>query len=157
MKGPLAILIIAAFLLLSYLTYSAIRASAGIENEHIAELMLVYGNGSAGYVNVYVASSTAEQERGLMYQRSMGSCGGLGDCYGMLFVFPNASDECFWMKNTEMPLKQFWITSNLITAQVNGTPYSTKTYCNTGGWVLEAPANSTLGLGNGVYLEKALK
>ena len=109
-------------------------------------------------VNVYVASTPEEQkELGLMYQKSMGDCNGFGNCYGMLFVFQNYSDQCFGMKNTVMPLKQFWITGNSITSEVNGTPYSTATYCHYGDSILETYPNSSLRLGDRVTLGKVLK
>lgn len=119
--------------------------------------MLNYENKSTAVVNGYLALTPEDQELGLMYQKSMGNCEGLGNCYGMLFVFPNYSDRCFWMKNTVMPLKQFWITGNSITFEVNGTPYSTSVYCHYGNSVLEAYSNSSLRVGDMVTLEKGFR
>lgn len=55
---------------------------------------------SAGMHNItaQVASSPRELAIGLMYRRDMPAN------HGMLFVFDKADRQCFWMKNTLMPL-----------------------------------------------------
>lgn len=45
-----------------------------------------------------LALSSAEQQRGLMHRDS------LAEDHGMLFVFANAQQQAFWMKNTLIPL-----------------------------------------------------
>mgnify|MGYP006259988871 CR=1 FL=1 len=47
---------------------------------------------------VEIASTTVEQERGLMFRNS------LGEDEGMLFVFNNEETRFFWMKNTLIDL-----------------------------------------------------
>lgn len=145
----LAILTIAA---LSYYNsnYAQNRAEPG--TEHVVQLLLGYENGSTASVNAYLALTPKEQQIGLMYQTSFGNCNGQGNCYGMLFAFQNYSELCFWMKNTVLPLKQFWIYNNTITAEENGSPYSTQTYCHAGDAVLETHANSSLAVGDSIYL-----
>lgn len=49
-------------------------------------------------ISAEIAASPSERERGLMYRTS------LGDSEGMLFVFPEATMQAFWMKNTLIPL-----------------------------------------------------
>ncbi|MBL8021445.1 MAG: DUF192 domain-containing protein [Leptospirales bacterium] len=49
-------------------------------------------------ISAEIAASPSERERGLMYRTS------LGDDEGMLFVFPEATMQAFWMKNTLIPL-----------------------------------------------------
>jgi uncharacterized membrane protein (UPF0127 family) len=49
-------------------------------------------------VQVEVADTPDARARGLMYRRDLGADA------GMLFVFPDESDQHFWMKNTPIPL-----------------------------------------------------
>jgi len=58
-----------------------IRLNAGIHN-----------------INAEVAATPEQREIGLMFRTSMPA----GD--GMLFVFERPSKQCFWMKNTLIPL-----------------------------------------------------
>lgn len=49
-------------------------------------------------VQVRIAALSGEQERGLMFVKSMGAD------EGMLFVFTRPQPMSFWMRNTEIPL-----------------------------------------------------
>lgn len=54
-------------------------------------------------VQVEVAATPDTRARGLMYRRD------LAPDAGMLFIFPNESDQQFWMKNTPLPLDMVFI------------------------------------------------
>ncbi|NUZ04933.1 DUF192 domain-containing protein [Piscinibacter koreensis] len=49
-------------------------------------------------INAEVAQTPDERQIGLMFRTAM------ADTEGMLFVFEDASQQCFWMKNTLIPL-----------------------------------------------------
>lgn len=49
-------------------------------------------------LEIEIAETPAQQERGLMFRRS------LPEGTGMLFVFPDESEHAFWMKNTFIDL-----------------------------------------------------
>jgi uncharacterized membrane protein (UPF0127 family) len=49
-------------------------------------------------IQAEVANTPATRTRGLMYRKSMPAN------HGMLFVFPDRERQCFWMKNTLIPL-----------------------------------------------------
>jgi uncharacterized protein len=55
------------------------------------------GTGKA-VVQVEIADSAAERERGLMGRRH------LAQDSGMVFLFPKATNDAFWMKDTLIPL-----------------------------------------------------
>ena len=57
-------------------------------------------------IAVELAESREEQVRGLMGRRSLPAKG------GMLFVYPEESDQQFWMKNTPLPLDFIFIASD---------------------------------------------
>ncbi|MFC3607890.1 DUF192 domain-containing protein [Stutzerimonas tarimensis] len=60
-----------------------------------AEVSLVFA-GQA--LQVEVAATATERQRGLMERDE------LGESRGMLFIFPETARQCLWMKNTWLPL-----------------------------------------------------
>jgi uncharacterized membrane protein (UPF0127 family) len=54
-------------------------------------------------VQVEIADTPDTRARGLMYRSDLGANA------GMLFMFPNESDQEFWMKNTPLPLDMVFI------------------------------------------------
>lgn len=73
-------------------------------------------------VKVEVADTPDARAHGLMYRRDLAADA------GMLFVFPNESDQQFWMKNTPLPLDMIFIdTARTIVGVVADTkPFSTQ-------------------------------
>jgi uncharacterized membrane protein (UPF0127 family) len=59
-----------------------------------------------------VAATAAEQERGLMFRKS------LGPDRGMIFPYEPAQEVAFWMKNTLIPLDIIYIRSNGTIARI---------------------------------------
>jgi len=57
-------------------------------------------------LNVELATTPAERERGLMFRTQM------AENHGMLFIFPNDQQLAFWMKNTRLPLSIAFISSD---------------------------------------------
>ncbi len=102
---------------------------------------------------VYLATTLPQWEQGYMNQTSLGDCRGASPCLGMLFVFSNFSDQCFWMKNTIMPLRQAWLDPNGIVLYVyNATPQSQNVVCANGEMVLETSINQSLAPGDRLEL-----
>jgi uncharacterized membrane protein (UPF0127 family) len=54
-------------------------------------------------VTVEVVTTPAQQAMGLMYRKELAASA------GMLFVFPNAVEHPFWMKNTILPLDMIFL------------------------------------------------
>ncbi|ABP50892.1 MULTISPECIES: DUF192 domain-containing protein [Pyrobaculum] len=84
---------------------------------------------------VYVADNLAKWAIGYMNvssydPRNVGAV-------GMLFVFPQNSTYCFWMKNTRIPLKIIWVSGQRVTYWAYGRPMDTRSVCGYGDKVLE--------------------
>ena len=57
-------------------------------------------------IRAEVASDPASRSQGLMFRE------GLGPNEGMLFVFERPGSQCFWMRNTRIPLSIAFIDDN---------------------------------------------
>ncbi|MGC8647940.1 MAG: DUF192 domain-containing protein [Candidatus Micrarchaeia archaeon] len=146
-----AIAIIAVIVYISYMHGIGYRNTYGAPAEspnghfNTSPINISY-EGNTLHGNVYIATSLQQLYRGYMNSTSIGNCSGEGDCIGMLFIFENQSEECFWMKNTIIPLRQLWISQNgIVTYAYNASPYSTKTVCAVGRYVLETQLDIPVG------------
>lgn len=73
-------------------------------------------------VRVEIANTNEMRQRGLMYRKQ------LADDAGMLFVFPSAQPQQFWMKNTPLPLDMIFIGADrrIVGIVENTKPFSTE-------------------------------
>ena len=105
---------------------------------------------------VYVARTESQLEQGYMNSTSLGDCDShASKCLGMLFVFPSEQNECFWMKNTIIPLKQVWINSSFEAEYIYNatTPESTAVICHSGTYILETSPSQPVYLGERIALQ----
>jgi uncharacterized membrane protein (UPF0127 family) len=67
-----------------------------------------------------LARTPGQRQFGLMYRRH------LDENAGMLFIFPSAASEKFWMKHTEIPLDMIFAGPSGVVVGIvaNATPYS---------------------------------
>lgn len=74
-------------------------------------------------IEIEIAESDAERQRGLMRQRS------LGYDRGMLFIFDEVDESGMWMKNTPLPLDVVFVApdSHVINIARRTTPFSEET------------------------------
>lgn len=154
----LSIIIAAVILSAAILTYPGIPAAEGIDSmfSNVTVLVLNQSGTPESYL-AYVATTPTEQQQGYMNATSIGDCKGYPSsydtpCIGMIFEFTNNSNECFWMKNTKLPLKQAWISNSVVTYIYNATPYSTAAICHTGEQVLETAINRSIYVGERILV-----
>ncbi len=76
-------------------------------------------------IQVEVASTAAEQERGLMYRKSLAADG------GMLFDFQGPAKTCMWMKDTYIPLSVAFIDAKGKVVNIEEMkPKTTTSHCS---------------------------
>jgi uncharacterized protein len=77
-------------------------------------------------VTAEIAQTPQERARGLMGRQS------LAPNHGMLFVFDTPGRQCFWMRNTPLPLTVAFIDARgTITSFADMTPFSEQAHCST--------------------------
>jgi hypothetical protein len=95
-------------------------------------------NSKRAAVKVEVADTPDARELGLMYRNHLDADA------GMLFIFPNATNAQFWMKNTVLPLDMFFADAGgkVLGIVANAQPYSEALLGGFGGtlYVLEVNA-----------------
>jgi uncharacterized membrane protein (UPF0127 family) len=92
---------------------------------------------------VEIADTPERQERGLMFRREMPRD------HGMLFIFPEARWQSFWMRNCLIPLDILYFDAEgrFVSAHYNAPPCNAE-YCPT--YPSEGPAKYVLELNGGV-------
>lgn len=82
------------------------------------EALQVLSGGATHAFQVEIADDEQERETGLMNRDS------LPTGQGMLFLFPDARERAFWMKNTHIPLDILYISKSgeVISIQKNTMP-----------------------------------
>jgi uncharacterized protein len=76
-------------------------------------------------INAQVAATPEQRAVGLMHRREMPTN------EGMLFIFEQASVQCFWMKNTLLPLTAAFVTDDgTIVNLADMQPQSLDSHCS---------------------------
>jgi uncharacterized protein len=77
-------------------------------------------------IRAAVAQTPDQRQTGLMYRREM------AQQEGMLFVFEQASPQCFWMKNTLLPLSiAFLADDGTVVNIADMKPQTLDSHCST--------------------------
>jgi len=113
---------------------SACKGAPGYRGSEPA-VVIKNSEGREWTVKVEVAATARRRREGLMYRWS------LPEGTGMLFVFEDAQERSFWMKNTRIPLDIIFIgpDKRIIRIEHKAEPYSEESIPSRGTakWVLE--------------------
>lgn len=105
LKGLLQPAALAATLLMSISAWAQGGGGAGAQDgpQHLPTIRL-----GAGMFNIQTELATTPEQReiGLMHRTTLGAY------EGMLFVFDSPATQCFWMKNTLIPLSVAFIAND---------------------------------------------
>ena len=103
------------------------------------------GAGTRHSINVEMAVTPQEREKGLMFRRALGANA------GMLFIFPKVQVVDFWMKDTILSLDMIFIRKDGTIDSIarNEAPFSLANTLSAGPVVaaLEVPAGTAMRLG----------
>lgn len=97
-------------------------------------------------IDAQVARSADERATGLMWRKQM------PQHEGMLFVFAQPSVQCFWMKNTLLPLSAAFLDDDgTIVNIADMQPQSLESHCS------DRPVRYVLEMNQGWFAKRALK
>ncbi|GAP33689.1 DUF192 domain-containing protein [Piscinibacter sakaiensis] len=89
------------------------------------QLPTVQLNAGMHLIRAMVAQAPLERQIGLMYRREMAP----ND--GMLFIFEDRSQQCFWMKNTLLPLSAAFVADDGTVVNIaDMQPLSEASHCS---------------------------
>jgi uncharacterized membrane protein (UPF0127 family) len=97
-------------------------------------------------IDTQVALTNEQRAVGLMYRNEM------PQNEGMLFVFEQATVQCFWMKNTRLPLTAAFVADDgTIVNLENMKPQTTESHCS------HKPVRYVLEMNQGWFVKKGIK
>lgn len=97
-------------------------------------------------IDTQVAVTPEQHAIGLMYRKEM------PQNEGMLFVFQNSTKQCFWMKNTDLPLTAAFVADDgTIVNLEDMKPQTTDSHCSA------KPVRYVLEMNQGWFAKKGLK
>jgi len=97
-------------------------------------------------IDTQVAATPEQRSIGLMFRQQM------PQAEGMLFVFEQAGQQCFWMKNTPLPLTAAFVADDgTIVNLADMTPLSSDSHCS------EKPVRFVLEMNQGWFAKKGIK
>ncbi|MBP7491732.1 MAG: DUF192 domain-containing protein [Rhodoferax sp.] len=97
-------------------------------------------------IDTQVARTNAQRQTGLMHRPSM------AQTEGMLFVFDEPATQCFWMKNTLLPLTAAFVADDgRIVNLADMKPQTTDSHCST------QPVRYVLEMNQGWFNKKGIK
>ena len=103
-------------------------------------------NAGMHQITAQVAQTQEQRAIGLMFRQEM------PQHEGMLFAFEQPSKQCFWMKNTDLPLSAAFVLDNgEITNIEDMKPQTTESHCST------KPVRFVLEMNQGWFAKKGLK
>ena len=97
-------------------------------------------------IEAQVAQSPQQRQTGLMHRQEM------PPHEGMLFVFEQPATQCFWMKNTPLPLTAAFVADDgHIVNLVDMQPHTTDSHCSS------QPVRYVLEMNQGWFAKKGIK
>ena len=97
-------------------------------------------------IDTQVAATPQQRSTGLMFRQQMPQ----GE--GMLFVFDRPSEQCFWMKNTVLPLTAAFVADDgTIINLADMKPQTTDSHCS------KEPVRYVLEMNQGWFQKKGIK
>lgn len=133
-------------LFLSALLLGATLANAQVQGSPQMDLQRIVLTAGMHQIDTQVAVTQEQHAVGLMYRKDM------PQHEGMLFVFQNPAKQCFWMKNTDLPLTAAFVADDgTIVNLEDMKPQTTDSHCSV------KPVRYVLEMNQGWFAKKGLK
>ena len=131
----------------TFLTIVAALAScAALAQEPQMDLPRVKLAAGMHLIDAQLARNTDERSVGLMFRKEM------PQHEGMLFEFEQASQQCFWMKNTLLPLSAAFVADDGTVVNVEDMkPQTLDSHCST------KPVRYVLEMNQGWFAKRGIK
>ena len=131
-------------------TFSGFQLAIGSASlaQNVPQLDLPRIKISAGMhlIDAQVAATMDQRSTGLMFRTDM------PQSEGMLFVFEQATQQCFWMKNTLLPLSIAFVADDGTVVNLDDMkPQTTDSHCST------QPVRYVLEMNQGWFGKKGIK
>ena len=124
----------------------SVLASVALAQEPQMNLPRVKLTAGMHVIDAQVAASNEQRMTGLMHRREM------PQHEGMLFVFESPSEQCFWMKDTLLPLAIAFVADDgTIVSTSDMQPRSLESHCS------EKPVRFALEMNHGWFDKRGLK
>ncbi len=123
-----------------------LSSAAWAQGEAQRELPRIKLTAGMHMIDTQVAATPVQREIGLMHRKEMPMH------EGMLFVFEQASVQCFWMKNTLLPLTAAFVADDgTIVNLVDMKPQTTDAHCS------KKPVRYVLEMNHGWFAKKGIR
>jgi uncharacterized membrane protein (UPF0127 family) len=125
------------------LSVSSALALAQDGPQHLFTIRL---NAGMHVLQVEVARTAQERSIGLMFRKSMGTN------EGMLFIFEQPGQQCFWMKNTLLPLSVAFLADDGTVVNIDDMkPQTLDSHCSS------RPVRFVLEMNDGWFAKRGVK
>ena len=134
------------FLKLGFLFFYCLACVAIAENTPQLQLERTRLSAGMHLIDAQVAATQAQRMTGLMHRTDMPVH------EGMLFVFEQSAQQCFWMKDTLIPLSAAFIADDgTIVNIADMKPHSTQSHCS------KKPVRFVLEMNQGWFAKKGIQ
>ena len=131
------------FALAALLLAAVVQAQAQAPQMNLPRVQLTAG---MNVIDAQVAATDEQRMTGLMYRKEM------PQHEGMLFVFDFPSQQCFWMKNTVLPLSVAFVADDGTIVNIDEMkPQTLDSHCS------EKPVRYVLEMNKGWFAKKGIK
>jgi uncharacterized protein len=133
--------------LLALLAYTAgFATSAAAQDEPQLKLQRIKLSAGMHQIDTQLAQTPEQRQTGLMWRKEM------PQHEGMLFIFEQPSQQCFWMKNTFLPLTAAFVADDgTIVNLQDMKPQTTEPHCST------KPVRYVLEMNKGWFAKKGIQ
>ena len=122
---------------------SLLPACADDQPQQLAAIRI---NAGMHVIQAMVAQRPAEREKGLMFRKTMGAN------EGMLFIFDAPAQQCFWMKNTLLPLAIAFVADDGTIVNIDEMkPQTLESHCSA------KPVRFVLEMNTGWFAKRGIK